>query len=276
MDHIAGFDNFFRCNYDRSNKENHIWGPPETSVIMQHRFRGFLWNLNENMKATWFVNEFDGKTVKTYRFELNESFSNRHFVKEIKTDKIILNSKDFFIEAYIMNHKTPCLAYIIREKEKMNIKIDKLKELGLSPGPWLNELKNFNIDGNNKIEINNKIYALKELRNDLLNISKGGSLAYFTDFLLNDEEISELSNRMSSIDVIVCEGQYRHSDLELAQKNYHMTTVYSARLAKKLNAKQMVLFHLSDRYTCDEWTEMMNESKNIFLNTYFPENWELH
>ena len=52
MDHVGGFDSFFRCNFDRATKPNQIWGPPETARVLQHRFQGFLWNLHEQMEAT--------------------------------------------------------------------------------------------------------------------------------------------------------------------------------------------------------------------------------
>src|SRR5437763_14918027 len=45
MDHVAGFDSFFRRTYNRTDRPNHVWGPPGTADILHHRFRGFLWNL---------------------------------------------------------------------------------------------------------------------------------------------------------------------------------------------------------------------------------------
>lgn len=42
MDHVGGFDTFFRCNMDRANKSNHVWGPPATSQILQASLSGLL------------------------------------------------------------------------------------------------------------------------------------------------------------------------------------------------------------------------------------------
>jgi ribonuclease Z len=53
MDHVAGFDSFFRRHFDRDDRVNHIWGPPGTSEVMGHRFKGFVWNLVEDRTATW-------------------------------------------------------------------------------------------------------------------------------------------------------------------------------------------------------------------------------
>ena len=52
MDHIGGFDTFFRANYNRPTKPVEVWGPPETIRILHHRFRGFLWNLYKASRAS--------------------------------------------------------------------------------------------------------------------------------------------------------------------------------------------------------------------------------
>lgn len=65
MDHICGFDTFFRVTFNRESKENHIWGPTETVRIMQHRFRGFMWNLADEISGKWMVHDIDEKKVET-------------------------------------------------------------------------------------------------------------------------------------------------------------------------------------------------------------------
>jgi ribonuclease Z len=56
------------------------------------------------------------------------------------------------------------------------------------------------------------------------------------------------SDRLHGWWTLICEGQYRHSDLERARKNLHMTTVQSATLARRAQAGELVLFHSPDRY----------------------------
>ena len=78
VDHVAGFDSFFRCTFNRDTKPNRIWGPPETARILQHRLQGFLWNLHEEMSATWFVSDVHLDQIRTTRFELREAFAVAH------------------------------------------------------------------------------------------------------------------------------------------------------------------------------------------------------
>ena len=72
MDHVGGFDTFFRCTFNRTAKENHLWGPPRTATILQHRVQGFIWNLVGEQQATWRVHDLHPGRIHTRRFELAE------------------------------------------------------------------------------------------------------------------------------------------------------------------------------------------------------------
>jgi ribonuclease Z len=101
-------------------------------------------------------------------------------------------------------------------------------------------------------------------------------VAYLTDFILDEEALELLGGKLSGCDTIICESQYRHDDLELATRNYHMTSVLAARLAARANAKHLVLFHLSDRYSQQDWREMLREAQAVFPATTFASQWNLN
>ena len=48
-----------------------------------------------------------------------------------------------------------------------------------------------------------------------------------------------------------------------------------ARLAAKVRPQKLILFHLSDRYTPQEWREQVAEVRGLFPETYFPEAWDV-
>ncbi len=274
MDHVGGFDNFFRCTYSRDVKPNNIWGPPGTAAIMQHRFQGFMWNLTDHLHGTWHVHDIDLAKISSQRFELNEAFSVAHDEGTTQCESIITDGDGYTVEAVTMDHLTPSLAYIVREKPRQNIDTDRMLSMSLKPGPWLKQLKEATVD-DETIEINGSVYSIPELRDTLIIETKGDSIAYLTDFLLDETAIDRLTVALSGCNKIVCEAQYCHEDLELAQKNYHMTTVLSATLAKKVQAKELILFHLSDRYNRLAWLEMLEEARQIFPNTHYPVHWDL-
>lgn len=54
-----------------------------------------------------------------------------------------------------------------------------------------------------------------------------------------------------------------------------MTTSSAAELAAISNARRLVLFHLSDRYTAADWNDMLSEARSIFPGTSFPDTWRI-
>jgi ribonuclease Z len=113
------------------------------------------------------------------------------------------------------------------------------------------------------------------LRESMVTETPGDSIAYLTDFILDEEAIARLSSILHKCGTVVCEAQYRNSDRALALRYFHMTTGPVAELAKLSGINRLVLFHLSDRYTSREWIEMLEESRAIFADTDFPEAWRI-
>jgi len=274
MDHVAGFDSFFRCNFSRQTKPNRIWGPPETAHILQHRFQGFLWNLHKEMSASWFVSDIHPGQVRTTRFELGEAFAVAHDEGVRPYEEALVEGDGFIVEAVTMEHRTPTLAYVIREKARRNIDTSRLASLGLRPGPWVKQLKESS-GTSEVVVIDGVTHSMNELRMSLLVETPGESVAYLTDLLLDESAMQRLSAALKGCGTIICEGQYRHADLDLALKHFHMTTVLSATMAKRVGAKELVLFHLSDRYQAEDWMEMLQEAREVFPNTHYPTHWSL-
>lgn len=278
MDHIAGFDSYFRCNFNRETKPNQIWGPPQTSEIIQHRFRGYLWNLHTQMRGTWFVSDIGLDHIQTIRFELHEAFAVGHHVANSPSEQLIWDGSGATVECLTMDHRTPTLAYVVREKPRWNVDLSRVAELGLRPGPWLKLLKealvSFELE-TEFLEIEGTRYSFRDLQQSLLVKTSGSSIAYLTDFLLDESSLPRLSEALRGCNVVVCESQYRHADLELAHRNYHMTTVLAATLARQAEIQELVLFHLSDRYPRPVWQEMLQEARAIFPQTNFPGHWKI-
>lgn len=272
MDHIGGFDYLFRCLFNRESKPNHIWGPIGTAEILHHRFRGFLWNLHAEMRGTWFVHDVSPTGVSTSRFELCEAFAKRHNAGTSENDPYLVDLGTCTVEAHVMNHGTPSLAYVVREKPRSNVDTKRLAAMGLRPGPWLKQLK----DGANEPEeviIDGKPHSMAALRDALVVETPGESIAYLTDFLLDEAAIDDLTKTLQGCGTVVCEAQYRNADHELASRNYHMTTGKVAELAKRSGIDRLMLFHLSDRYTSEDWKAMLTEARTVFPKTSFPDAW---
>ncbi|MHB0937181.1 MAG: MBL fold metallo-hydrolase [Armatimonadota bacterium] len=272
MDHVGGFDSFFRCTYNRTMKPNLVWGPARTAEILHHRFRGFLWNLHQDREASWRVADVDEQSVVWTRYELSEAFANPYPDEAGEFTGVLLDTPDFTVQAIHLEHLTPVLGYVVRESPRLNIDTTRLDELGLHPGPWLQAVKDAPAEQTH-LEIEGKPYALADLRDNLLRKTPGDSVAYLTDFLLDKPAYKRLLPVLAGVKTLVCESAYREAELELARKNYHLTTRQAARLADQAGVGKLVLMHISDRYPMEEWGELLGEARDVFPNTVYPPSW---
>lgn len=273
MDHISGFDAFFRVTYDRTTRQNTVWGPPGASQVMQHRFQGFLWNLYHDLASQWDVHDIYPDRVEVTRYQANEAFSRAYPLASSPYREVIIDTPEYSICAYHMDHQTPSMAYLMREKPRINVDTTRLEELGLRPGEWLKNLKTPQANEAPSIEIDGTAYPLADLRRELLTETAGDSLAYLTDFILNQQAQERLAKILQGCQVMICESQYRQADWELAQRNYHMTASQVAETARLAQVQQLILFHLSDRYDKQEWAALLEEAQAIFPKTAFPDGW---
>jgi ribonuclease Z len=109
----------------------------------------------------------------------------------------------------------------------------------------------------------------------LLTETLGDSVAYHTDFLLDEPGIERLVEALQGCRTVVCEAQYRHADLALAQKHFHATATLSATVAQRAQVEELILFHVSVRYQPSDWIEMLREARQIFPRTRYPDHWKL-
>lgn len=272
IDHIAGFDYFFRRNYDRE-KPIFIFGPGETAEIIHHRLLGYKWNFVGSSGGNWFLTDINEKDLKQFYIKFPDGFKNKSFVgkKEIKEN--IIETKDFAIKTVRLNHIIASIGYCITENPSYNIDKDNLEKSNLPHGSWLEKLKDLSLEDSNKIEIEEKQFSLGKLREELLQITKGESIAYLTDFILDNNSKEKLIHFLEGCSILVCESQYLNEDLELAKTNYHLTALQAATIAKEAGIKKLILFHLSERYHKD-FSKLLNEARRIFPDTFFPENWK--
>ena len=272
MDHVSGFDSFFRPNFQRSNMENHIWGPAGTAKIMSHRFQGFWWSHAPELSATWFVHDVDASTVRTWRFEAGEAFAVMHEAGERAHDGIVLETPQASVEALALVHHGLCLGYVVREKERQSVDPAALAAAGLKPGPWMAQLKE---PESTSITIDGESHDAAGLRAKILRTTTGDSFAFLTDFLADEAQRERIAPRLAGVDTLYAEAQYAIEDGALALKYHHSTVDQIAELARMAGVGRYVLIHLSRRYRPEQWKEMRDCARAIFPNSDFIPEWGL-
>jgi ribonuclease Z len=141
IDHVAGFDSFLRLNFARPDAPVLIYGPAGTTRAIHHRLRGVTWNLIAGQPGEFRVTDVLPDRLIATRFLTAEAFEQAHPAGEATFEGVVYESDGLMVEARIMDHGIPCLAYAVRERLRTNVDVAALAELGLKPGRWIQELK---------------------------------------------------------------------------------------------------------------------------------------
>jgi ribonuclease Z len=274
MDHVCGFDGFFRLTYNRPDKPVTLWGPPGTIAILHHRFRGVVWNLHEGEPGEWIVREIHPDRIESARFYTTEAFAVRHEdPPAARAGAGILADPDFTVQAEALDHGIPSMGYVVRETDRWNVRLEALAADGLAPGPWLQKVKDLRQPDNERVEVSGRVRTLGEWRGRLLQRSSGDSAAYLTDFRLDDQARARLAALLDGCRTLVCESQYRQAEESLAREMGHLTATQAADLARAAQAERLILFHVSERYTAAERAELLAEARAVFPGARWPEHW---
>lgn len=270
LDHAAGFDSFFRANFDRPGKPVRVMGPPGTIRIMEHRLRGWLWNLHAEMSGSWRIGEWDGERTTQARLELQEAFAITH-PEPGSEGPLLYDGEGFTLHGVLLEHHGPVVAAVFREKARRNMNTALMAELGLTPGPWVKLAKDAPDD--TPVEVHGTTRSAAEWRALLLTKTPGDSLAILTDFLADESTISWLAEQLHGVRTLICESQYLSADEALAEEYHHMTSVRAAEIAKRAGVESLVLYHISSRYQEPEWRQILREAREVFPATSFPAHW---
>jgi ribonuclease Z len=123
-----------------------------------------------------------------------------------------------------------------------------LKELGLKSGAWLKKLKKFG-----KFEYKGKEVKIEEVAN----LKPGLKVVYSGD----TKPCENMVLISKDADLLIHDGTF----LEEEEGKAHADVKQAAKIAKEANVKQLILTHISRRYT--DTKELEEEAKKIFPNT---------
>jgi len=273
LDHIAGFDRFLRMNYNRLSEPVMVWGPVNTIDVMHHRLQGVTWDLVEDASGEWILFAMNEGSVQSVQLFTAEEFKRIHPLEDYAYDFTVFDHEFYVIQACILSHRTPSVAYRITEPRRLNINVEALESAGMKSGPWLEKVKDLSLANSHIVEIESQEYSLGDLRSRLLVENDGVSIAYVTDCRYEDQSIRRLIEMVQGCDILVCESTYAVEDEDLAVQNYHLTTHQAARIAGEAGVGKLVLHHFSDRYQSDGAEFLLEQAREIFPETVLPENW---
>ncbi|WP_175615489.1 ribonuclease Z [Piscibacillus halophilus] len=161
-----------------------------------------------------------------------------------------------------LKHGIPSCGYIIEEKDSVGPLLpDKLKSLGVKPGPIYQDIKN-----NEKVRLSDGTIIY---RDDVTGPPiKGRKVSILGDTHASDDIIEHVADS----DLLIHEATFIHEDQELARKYFHSTSLQAAQIAKEANVKQLILNHISSRYLHEDLQKELKQIKQTFPNTIYAED----
>lgn len=273
LDHVAGFDRFIRMNYNRETKPVRIWGPVNAPELIRHRLQSITWDRVENSPGEWVIAGVSEEQIRMHSLYTRDEFSKIHRREDLPAKSTIYSSEDYSIDATILSHRSPSVAYRVTESSEFVIDKTGMDEMGLPGGPWAAQVKDFSVEAGAEVQIGDRSYTIGELRDKLLTEEQGQSIAYATDYVQDPATIDALTEMIRGCNVFVSEATYNSRDADLAAKHYHMTAGQAAAIARDAEVDELVLLHFSKRYQEAGYESILADARKIFPETTIPMQW---
>lgn len=201
-------------------------------------------------KVQLFYPEYGRKYVENLK---NASiFHNAAEIEDVPFSRAgeIFSNDEIVIETRKLDHGVESWGYRLRERDGFTMLPEKLKQFGIK-GKDIGRLKN-----EGKLEIDGRTFR----REDFGRPKKGQSFAFIMDTRVCDAAV-ELAE---GVDMMVCESTYLASEAAEAAANGHLTAAQAADIARRANARLLVLTHFSRRYGRIE--DFQTEARAVFPN----------
>ena len=162
---------------------------------------------------------------------------------------LVHETEDYEILSIPVYHSVPTVAFCLKEKDKWNIDEDKLRKLGIKRGPWLKKLKK-----TGKLEYKDKKVKIQ----DVGYVKEGLKVVYSGD----TRPCKNIVKISKNADLLIHDGTFLEEDVG---SKAHADVKEAAKLAKRAKVKQLILTHISRRYT--DIKELEEEAKKVFKNS---------
>ncbi|MFQ5902546.1 MAG: ribonuclease Z [Candidatus Binatia bacterium] len=270
VDHFIGFDHLLRSSLNRED-ELRLFGPRGITDNVRGKLAGYTWNLIQSYPLSIAVHEIDGERQKVTYFRAAGLF--RPEGESLAPfDGILLDEPSLTVRATILDHRVPCLAFSLKEKNRLNIRQDRMEEMGLESGPWLDELKRMvreKAPETTRLEmpVNNgrvkRNLSLKEWRETLIVETEGQKVVYVVDSLFSPSNVGRILSLAQEADLFYCEAAFSQADEARARERYHLTATEAGTLARMAQVKRFIPFHFSQRYEAEP-NRLLEEALEAF------------
>jgi ribonuclease Z len=166
----------------------------------------------------------------------------------------VMEDDTFELLAFPVQHRGPgCFGFMFREKEKRPFLVERAEALGVPAGPERARL----VRGQAVTLADGRLVSPE----DVLGEPVGGAKLVFVGDAGRTDGLVEL---VRNADALVIEATYTDEEADMARKFGHLTAAQAARLAAEAGVRQLILTHISRRYS---ERQILDEASRIFPDT---------
>lgn len=187
-----------------------------------------------------------------YQMRLTESVF--PFVVEqhpLCSEGIIVEEPGFSVSVFSVWHRIECWGFVIREKQKLKkLRIEEAQKHEI-PATFYLPLKK----GQNFIKANGEV-----IENEKLTFSPPPAMSYA--YCADTQYTEAFLPAIKDVTLLFHEATYLHDMQEKAFGRYHSTALQAGLLAKKANAKRLIIGHFSSQYY--DLLPLLREAQSVF------------
>lgn len=170
-------------------------------------------------------------------------------------DSVIYRQDDFLVRAKRMKHTITDYAYMVEQLRQPKFLKAKALELNVPPGPLFGQLQ-----AGNEVTVDGVVIKPEQV----LGPPRKGVKMVFSGDTVPQESMIEFAR---DVDLLIHEATFSKKYADKAEENGHTIAEDAAKIAKAANVEQLILTHISNRYT--DSNELLDEAKAVFENTVY-------
>jgi ribonuclease Z len=253
MDHFSGFDRLLSLCLRRTTPL-HLTGPRGFADRVTAKLTAYTWNLLDESSVDFVitVDEFEGRVLRRSRFPARSAFAREEAEPPSLPPGRLLDEDQLWIEAAVLDHGIPCLAFALQERLGVSVWRNGLAQLNLPVGRWLNAAKDAVRRGdpdNSVIHVDAaRTIRLGLLKHHAMRVAPGQRIAYVVDIAPHAANVERAARLSHGADQLFIEAAFAEEDAALASLRRHLTASMAGEIAARAGVREVIPFHFSSRY----------------------------
>ena len=249
LDHLCDFPWLLRRRIG-TTEAMRLYGPPGLARQVQAMIQAFTWDRIADRGPKFEVHEVWPDHERVFPIQVGQHVELHPLTRPRLPDLLLRDEPRLQIRTVCLDHGTPVQAYAVEESQSFGVRADRLRALGLEPGPWLGELKDLAAQRlwERDLLVQGLTHRVKGLSDELLIPKPGQKIVYATDFAYTPQNIDTLLKIAHGADVLICEASFCEADRAQAERTSHLCARDCGEIARLAEVGLLIPFHLSVRY----------------------------